>query len=478
MKRIDMKENRISLIIILVILILLVTACAPSTNQQPTVTTTPSPVRTVFPNHSPTLDQQLSVTITPSLLSVIDPKIKQIEESLPTRTPEPTPTPDVVDKFVNGFLEESGLSNLTNLTVLVENWANLLSDLLIFALIYFIGTWLVRIPLRWIVRRTPTEFDDQFFVSVVSELKFLVLVFSLNILLSRSTAIPLDWRQRIGDIFFILYLVTFAVLIWRLARFTERWYQKDMENKIGKDRYDTLSPLILRSIAVVMIILFIAIMLEHFGYQVSSFMIVGLVLLVAYIAVKFVIADAVNGFIILFDQPFRIGDRIQIESMDTWGEVIDVGTRTTRILTFDNRVLVIPNSTIANEQVDNYTYPDATYRMQLDIGIKFGSDILQVQDVLRSAISGVEGVLPEKTPDVLLIEFGNSGLIFRMRWWVPTQTDFYVMSNKINLAVIEAMKEAGIQVSFTTLNVINVQPESEEAVRLSVPMSSQEQEAS
>ena len=235
--------------------------------------------------------------------------------------------------------------------------------------------------------------------------------------------------------------------------------------------------MILRSIAVVLIVISIAILLEHFGYQVSSVMIVGLVLLVAYIAVKFVIADAVNGFIILFDQPFRIGDRIQIESMDTWGEVIDVGTRTTRILTFDNRVLVVPNSTIANEQVDNYTYPDTTYRMQLDIGIRFGSDIIQVQNILSHAVSGVQGVLQEKPPEVLLIEFGDSGLTFRLRWWVPTQTDFYIMSNRINLAVIEAMQEAGIEVSFTSLNVINIQPNSEEAERLSKPMSNQEKGA-
>ena len=472
-----MKQKSLSLIVMLLILIVFVSACSSSTNQQPAATITPSPFRTAFPTQSSTSIQQPVVTITPSPLTVIDPKFKQLEELIPTRTPEPTPTPDLVEQFVSGFLEESGLSDMPNLSSIIENWAIILSDLLIFVLIYLIGIWLLRIPLRWLIRRTPTEFDDKFIASIASELKFLVLVFSLDFILGRSTAITPEWRQRIADIFFIIYLLIFVTLTWRLLRFVERWNREDMENKIGKDRYENLSPLILRSIAVVLIVISIAILLEHFGYQVSSVMIVGLVLLVAYIAVKFVIADAVNGFIILFDQPFRIGDRIQIESMDTWGEVIDVGTRTTRILTFDNRVLVVPNSTIANEQVDNYTYPDTTYRMQLDIGIRFGSDIIQVQNILSHAVSGVQGVLQEKPPEVLLIEFGDSGLTFRLRWWVPTQTDFYIMSNRINLAVIEAMQEAGIEVSFTSLNVINIQPNSEEAERLSKPMSNQEKGA-
>lgn len=353
----------------------------------------------------------------------------------------------------------------------IEEWVGIITRFLVFALIYLIGIWLVRIPLRWLVRRTPTEFDDQFFTSVGSELKLLVLVLCIDFLLSRSTLISDQIRQILGDVFFILYLLIFVTLIWRLVRFTEHWYRSKLENRIGKDRYDTLSPLITRSTAVILVVFSLALLLEHFGFQVSSVMVVGLVILVFYIAVRFVIADAVNGFIILFDQPFRIGDRVKIQGMDTWGEVIEIGTRTTHIQTFDKRVVVVPNSTIANQQLDNYTYPDTTYRMHLDIGIRFGFDIRQVQDAISHAVSGVQGVLPENPPEVLLIKFGDSGLTFRVRWWVHAQSDYYVMSNKINLAIIQAMEETGIEVALTSLNVISFQADSVEAERLSTPVS-------
>ena len=439
---------------ILMILISIAAACSPISALQPAGTGTPLPPGSV---------QQ---------------RIEQIEEALPTRTPAPTPVPSSTDQIVSGILEEIGISDQEILGLSIEEWASIITGLLVFALIYIIGLWLVRIPLLWLVRRTSTDFDDQFFSSVASELRFLVLVFSLDFMLGRTTVISDDVRLLLNDIFFILYLLIFISLLWRLARFTECWYRDDLESKMGKDRYDSIEPLIMRSTAVVLAAFGLVILLEHFGFQVSSVMVVGLVLLITYIAVKFVIADAVNGFIILFDQPFRVGDRVKIQSMDTWGEVIEIGTRTTHVKTFDNRVIVVPNSLIANQQLDNYTYPDSTYRMHVDVGIKFGSDIQIVEHRISSAVTKVNGVLSEPSPEVLLIEFGESGLIFRVRWWVPTQTDFYVMSNKINKAIIDTLSEAGIAISFTSLNVINFQPESEEAVQLSIPGQRKDTEAS
>jgi small-conductance mechanosensitive channel len=246
-----------------------------------------------------------------------------------------------------------------------------------------------------------------------------------------------------------------------------------MVSKMGEERYEAVSPLILRMVTVTLLVFGLAILLDHFGFDLSAITIIAVLIFLIYIAARDVLSDAMNGFIILFDQPFRVGDRIKTLQMDTWGDVVDIGTRTTRIQTYDNRLVVIPNSDIANQQLDNYTYPDPTYRMQLDIGVQYGSEISKVQESLTEAIAAVEGVLPDKPIEVLLIEFGESGLIFRLRWWVVTQTDFYAMSNLVNLAMIEALGEAGIEISFTTFNVVNIQSGSVDARSLSNPPSAE-----
>jgi small-conductance mechanosensitive channel len=226
-------------------------------------------------------------------------------------------------------------------------------------------------------------------------------------------------------------------------------------------------------ISVTLLVLALVILLEHFGFEISAITVIAVLLFLVYVAARDVLSDAINGFIILLDQPFRVGDRIRTQGMDTWGDVTDIGTRTTRIQTYDNRLVVIPNSEIANQQLDNYTYPDPTYRMQLDIGIKYDADINQVRAIISKAVAAIEEILPDKPVEVLLIEFGESGLTYRVRWWVPTQTDFSWMSDRVNRAMIAALGDAGIEISFTTFNVIHLQPESDAAGGLSSPAGSE-----
>ena len=142
-------------------------------------------------------------------------------------------------------------------------------------------------------------------------------------------------------------------------------------------------------------------------------------------------------------------------------------------LSFKSENLLVDYISFKFQKLDNFTYPDATFRMQLDIGIKFGAEATQVREVVRSAVSDVAGVLSEPPPEALLIEFGESGLIFRVRWWVVTQTDFFVLANKINQAIIDALGDAGIEISFTSFNVINLQDGSAEAASLAMPGSTE-----
>ena len=291
----------------------------------------------------------------------------------------------------------------------------------------------------------------------------------LDFALGRLSLLSEGFRQLLGDLIFILTLVIIFYILWRLALFTSQWYREKLVDKYSEKQYDTLEPLLLRTALAVLLIFGFALLLDHFGFEISAITIIAILFLIAYFAARDVLTDAINGIVILVDQPFRVGDRIQTQGMETWGNVVDIGTRTTRIQTYDNRLIVIPNSDIANQALDNFTYPDPTYRMQLDIGIKYGTEVKRLQKTLAEAVSRVEGVLEQKPVEVLLKEFGDSGLIFRVRWWVVTQTDFYVMSDRVNLAMMDALRDAEIEISFTTFNVINIQPGSDNARQLAIP---------
>jgi MscS family membrane protein len=206
--------------------------------------------------------------------------------------------------------------------------------------------------------------------------------------------------------------------------------------------------------------------LGHFGVNVSAFAAaLGLGGLAISLAAKDTIADAIAGFIILVDRPFRIGDRIEIAEVGTWGDVTDIGLRTTRIRTRDNRMVIVPNSVIGANQVINYTYPDPRYRIETHVGIAYGTDIETARHVIVNAVRQVEGVLPEKPVDALYNEMGDSAMVFRVRWWIQSYVDTRRVVDRVHTALQHALDAAGIESPYPTQN-LNVQVDSESAERL------------
>ena len=171
------------------------------------------------------------------------------------------------------------------------------------------------------------------------------------------------------------------------------------------------------------------------------------------IAARDTLTDILNGFIILLDQPFRINDRIEIHELNCWGDVVEIGPRTTRIRTLDNRMVIVPNTKIGRSQVVNYSYPDTRYRIVAQIKIDYGADIERARQLMIETVGSVDGVIRERPIDALLDEFGESALHFRVRWWCHTYTDTNHVRDSVQTALYHALTEAQIELPFTTYNV-------------------------
>jgi small-conductance mechanosensitive channel len=178
------------------------------------------------------------------------------------------------------------------------------------------------------------------------------------------------------------------------------------------------------------------------------------------LAAQDTIANAIAGFVILVDQPFRIGDRIEIQEEHTWGDVVDIGLRTTRIRTRDNRLVIVPNSTISENQVINYSYPDPRYRIQTHVGIAYGTDIERARSLIIDTVRQIEGVLHDKSVEALYVERGDSAMVFRVRWWIESYVDTRRMFDRMHTALQKALDEAGIECPFPT-QTLRVHTESE-----------------
>jgi small-conductance mechanosensitive channel len=204
----------------------------------------------------------------------------------------------------------------------------------------------------------------------------------------------------------------------------------------------------------VVVFIYFTILLDHFGISITALAaVIGIGGLALSLAAQDTIADFISGIIILLDQPFRVGDRIQVDSIDTWGDVTEIGLRTTKIRTRDNRLVMVPNSTIGNSPVVNYTFPDPRYRIQIEVGIGYGQDIDEIRKVIRQTVGNIDGVLKDKPVDALFLEFGETNMLFRIRWWIDSYVDTRRMFDTVNQALYTALEGAGVEMPFTTYDV-------------------------
>ena len=455
---------RLGITLALIWLAILASACA----TQPAAPTATPTVAPASAGGAATLQPEPGTTVEPdatgALAEVADSsKVGDIGTAVADRTPVPTPTPGFIAEQVDDLAQATGLAGKSFLGLAVEDWINLVVSALIVIVGYFVGIRLLRGLLRRVVRRTETTFDDAFLDTIGDELKWLVMVLVLRLAILRLPFLG-DWlRTVLDDVFLVLGLSIVTIIAFKLINFGAQWYKDNWEHQEDRDRLDPILTILQRLGYVLLIIVVVSIGLSHFGIDVTVLSVTLIfVALIISLGARDIVSDLINGFLILLDQPFRVGDTIQIEELDKRGTVTDIGNRNTSIRTGDNRSVIIPNSKIGTSQVINDTYPDPTYRVQTDIGVAYGSDYHQVRRVITDAVRGVEGVLPDQPVDVFFLEFGDSDRTMRVRWWIDTIDDEYPMLDRVNAALESALDEAGIDMPLHTY-ALNVRMEGEKA---------------
>ena len=442
----------IGIILAILTLTMLVSACGTET-PAPTATATAAPNITSAP-------QAPETTSAPAGDSG-GTSADNVAQAVASRTPAPTPTPGIIDQEIDNLTNSLGLAGKTFLGLTADDWFSLAFSVLIVVLGYFLGFKLLVWFLKWIARRTSRKFDGSVLKEITPDLKLLLLVFFTRFAVLRLDFLSVGLRTAADDFFFVVQLVLLSIIAIRLINYTLDRYIASVDKK---DDQDKLAPVIKTAQRLgdfVVLIIAGSIGISHFGVGGSSLAAALIVIgVIIYLGAKGIISDFVAGFIILIDQPYRVGDGILLKDLDTWGDVLQIGTRTTRIKTKDNREVIIPNSQISQSQVINYTYPDPKYRVQTDIGVAYGTDLDQMRQVIEQAVRVLDGVLADKPVEALFIEYGDSTRTIRVRWWVEDYHKERHMIDKVNAALEVALDKAGIDMPFDTYD-INVKMEGE-----------------
>ena len=155
--------------------------------------------------------------------------------------------------------------------------------------------------------------------------------------------------------------------------------------------------------------------------------------------------NMVSGLILAFERPIKVGDTVQVEQL--MGVVKSIGFRASTIKSFDGAEVIVPNGNLISNHMINWTLTDYLRRMDLRIGVAFGTDPEVVLDILTSVAEAHEKVRKTPAPSAFFLGFGESSLDFRMLAW--TNIDYRLtVESELNVSINNKLKEAGIEIPF------------------------------
>ena len=265
---------------------------------------------------------------------------------------------------------------------------------------------------------------------------------------SSITQFDATYVQMLNDIEVGIYLllVLFGTIVAsRIIKTAIEWYTEEVSTKTDSDIKSTITPLLMRVINILLILIASIIILDHFGVNIGSLLVsLGVGSLAVALAAQETIANMIAGFVILVDQPFRVGNRIKLISGEE-GDIVQIGLRSTRIVDYDNNLIVIPNSELVKNRIINFSYPDHASRIFVEVTVAFGSDIDRTKEMMLSLAAGHHEVLKDPAPTVFLMNISESGPLLRLSARTVDYRKRFLIETSLREEFYNAFNKTGIR---------------------------------
>lgn len=315
--------------------------------------------------------------------------------------------------------------------------------------IAFILKIFLKVVLKPLAKKTTTKIDDIIVKSLSSLIFYVVFLVGIKVGLQhfelRTTVL-----QGIVDTLLILIVTIFLLRI--ISHLSQLW-MKEWKFKTKTSADERLIPFLQKILKAVVIILAVIFAFNAWSINISPLLATaGIAGIAIGLAVKDSLSNILGGLQLVLDRTFKVGDKVELESGEM-GVILDIGLRSTKLKTYDNEVVYIPNGYLANAKIKNFTHPDVSIRVNVEFGVAYGSDTEKVRQVVLDAVKKIDTVIEEPEPVVQFLKMSDFSLDFIARGWVKEYTEAYSTKIKMTDEIYNALNRAGISIPFPTRTV-------------------------
>lgn len=328
-----------------------------------------------------------------------------------------------------------------------------IGQLLLVLVVWLAARWILRRIERRLTSRTKTDIDDL----VVQVIRRLVLI---SIVFWGAWRLAQIWElghmsRTIGAV----WIVALSLPISGFVSSALRVFEERVAPKTDSRLDDTALPLLNRIVRGLVVGLGILIALTFLGIDITPVLAgAGVLGLGVSLAAKDTLSNLIAGLLLIIDRPFQVGDRIELWNAPTetgsWGDVIEIGLRATKIRNPDNLIIVVPNNEIMRRDIINYTASGSHIRLRIPIGIAYNADAEKAKELIIEVAKSTDGVKATPEPAVITRKFGESSIDLELRVWIREARDRRAIGDAIGDQVKKKFDQHGIEIPFPRRDIV------------------------
>jgi MscS family membrane protein len=327
--------------------------------------------------------------------------------------------------------------------------------LVIFIAILFIlrlGALIVQRVILRLVSKTKTDLDDIIIAKSSTPITILLLFVSLRIAI-RELALTETLARNFHSVIYTGMVICIGYLIYVIVdvAVVQAWKKLARKAKLGAG--ETLASLIHGFLKILIIILVFIYVLEIWGFAITPVLAgLGIAGLAVALALQPVLSNIFSGISVVADKTVSVGDLIYLDQ-NTKGTIEEIGLRSTKIKTFDNELLIVPNNKIAEGIIQNVALPEPKTRVVIQFGVGYGSDVDKVKKLVLKEIKSIKLACKDPEPLVRFIEMGPSSLNFKAYFYVDNFANKFVAIDEANTKIYTALNKAKIEIPFPQMGI-------------------------
>ena len=321
---------------------------------------------------------------------------------------------------------------------------------------FVILAWFVRHIYRnvffRIAKKTETQVDDMIFKSTKWPLYFIILLIGVKV-----ATLPLQLSTNYVNFInnfvqSIIYIIIAFIATSITNILVDSWGKKFTERTESKID-DQLLVIAHRFFKILYILLALLFILQLWGVQIAPLLAsLGIAGIAIGFAVKDTLANIFGGIQLIIDKTFKVGDKIELND-GTLGVIKDISLRSTRVRTYDNELIIIPNGILANEPIKNHVQPELKQRVVVPFSVEYGSDVDRVKKVVLNVIRKVENFMEDPEPSVMFMEMADFSLNFKAFFWVPSYEYAFAAKEQANCLIYKTLNKESIGIPFPTRTI-------------------------